>query len=256
MKNILIFQFLILFFLQGCGTSSSQTDEPLNIMIEPYSIRMLDENFSFYDQSLWEKSDWANGDPFYNGWCPEQVDINNSLLILSLDKQQCHNRQYASGEYRTKKSYMYGIYSARFQASDKNGTITSFFTYTGPAEGTQWDEIDIEILGKDPTKMQVNYWRNSHEHPYSIDLGFDASKALHTYSFVFTKESIKWYVDDKFVYSVEENHLENEDSLPCNGGKIMVNFWAAKGIEKWSGTFEENTTASVIYDFITFDALE
>lgn len=26
------------------------------------------------------------------------------------------------------------------------GTVSSFFTYTGPAHGTQWDEIDIEFL--------------------------------------------------------------------------------------------------------------
>ena len=30
--------------------------------------------------------------------------------------------------------------------------------YTGPSEGKPWDEIDIEFLGKDTTKVQFNYF--------------------------------------------------------------------------------------------------
>ena len=62
--------------------------------------------------------------------------------------------------------------------------MTSLFTYTGPAEGTQHDEIDIEFLGNDTTKMQVNYYVNGvGGHEAIINLGFDAAASAHEYAF-------------------------------------------------------------------------
>jgi len=222
----------------------------------PSYLLLFDEEFNSFDESLWQKADWAIGDPFACGWLPQNVDINNSKMTLHLTVDEAHDKPYASGEYRTVSTYMYGRYSVRMQASDLNGTITSFFTYTGAAEGTDWDEIDIEILGKDTTKMQLNYWRDGHEHPHMVDLGFDASEAMHLYSFVFLPDSLTWYVDNQEVYRVAENNLSNEDSLPVNAGKIIMNFWPATGIDDWSGHYEENSTSSVYYDEVKFEALQ
>jgi len=236
-------------FIDRNETNASQTQEVLT-----YTL-VIDENFTSYDESLWMKADWANGNPFYSAWCPEQVDINESNLTLSLVTKSCHDKEFASGEYRTLNTYMYGKYTSRFRASDLNGTISSFFTYTGSAEGTEWDEIDVEILGRDTTKVQLNYWRDGHEHPKLVELGFDASLSMHTYSFIFTPEFIEWYVDDTLVHRVDENHLENNDSLPVNEGKVILNFWAATGIDSWSGHYEDNTTSSVTYEFVSFEKL-
>ena len=235
-------------------TNTTDINETIDIQPQPVTVAqpsyqmIIDERFNSYDTSLWLKSDWANGDPFYTAWSPDRVDINNSTLTLSIEQNR-------SGEYRTLNSYMYGRYTTKFKASDINGTITSFFTYTGAAEGTAWDEIDVEIIGKDTTKMQVNYWRDGNEHPYVVDLGFDASLAMHQYSFIFTKEFIQWYVDDKLVHEVKENNLSDKDSLPVNAGKIIVNLWAATGIDSWSGHYEDNTSAKAIYEYITFEEL-
>lgn len=211
------------------------------------------DDFNDTNQTLWLKADWANGDPFYNAWCPEQIDINNSILTLTLEQKDCHSYTHASGEYRTVNTYKYGKYTARFQASDVNGTISSLFVYTGPAEGTEWDEIDIEILGKDATKVQFNYWRNGHEHPATFDLGFDASLAMHTYAFVWHPDYIEWYVDDLLMYTVTENNNSDSDSLPVNAAKIIINLWAATGIDSWSGAYTDNTTVQTLYDYVKYE---
>ena len=250
MKTIIILFILTLFY--GCGDSDFEITEGSSVV--KFST-VIDEDFESYDESLWEKSDWANGDPFYSGWLPENALISDNSLTLKLTTDDAHDKDYASAEYRSLDTYMYGRYSSRFQASDLNGTISSFFTYTGSAEGTEWDEIDIEILGKDSTKMQANYWRDGNQHPYIVDLGFDASLAMHTYSFIFLKESLSWYVDGELVYSVDENHLEDEDSLPVNAGKIIVNYWPATGIDDWSGHYEENSTSEAVYETIKFEAV-
>lgn len=237
----------ILLSLSGCGSTDSTTTATNEFNTVIY------DDFTYYDQTIWQKADWANGDPFYNGWCPEQINFDANILNIKLEKKDCNTKTHASGEYRTFNTYKYGRYSARFQASDVNGTISSLFTYTGISEGTEWDEIDIEILGKSPTKMQINYWRNGHEHPVMIDLGYDASANMHTYSFVWHQDYISWFVDNKLVYTVTENHLNDNDSLPINAGKIIINLWAATGIESWSGLYEDNTTAQASYDYVKFE---
>jgi len=244
---------MILFLLfSGCGDTEST---PSSVVVVPseFTLVFMDD-FEDYDPTLWQKSDWANGDPFYNAWCPEQVSINEGILELNLEGKECNLKTHASGEYRSLDTYKYGRYTTKFKASDTNGTISSFFTYTGASEGTQWDEIDIEILGRDPSKIQVNYWRNGKEHPLTLELGFDASLQMHTYSFIWTPEYIKWYVDFVLVHTVAENHANNDDSLPLNAGRIMMNLWAAEGIESWSGRYEDNTSTSSSYDYVKYEA--
>lgn len=55
---------------------------------------------------------------------------------------------YISGEVKTYEEFTYGRFTVRMQGADKNGTVSSFFTYwTGP-EWTQqgWNEIDVELV--------------------------------------------------------------------------------------------------------------
>ncbi len=230
-------------------------EEAIAPIDESLLTTVIDDNFDTYDTNIWMKSDWANGNPFYSGWCPEQIAFASGQVTLSLEEKSCHNLTHASGEYRTKETYQYGRYTANFKASNVNGVISSFFTYTGPAEGTEWDEIDVEILGKDSTKLQVNYWRNGKEHPVIIDLGFDASEAMHKYSFIWHPEYITWYVDDILVHTVRENNLNNDDSLPVNPSKLMMNIWAGTGIDSWSGLYTDGTNAQSIYDSVKFESL-
>lgn len=175
------------------------------------------------------------------------------MLTLNLEQKDCHSKTHASGNYQTYSTYKYGKYTVRMKASDVNGTISSMFVYTGTSDGTDHDEIDFEIFGKDPTTMQVNYWRNGNEHPQSIDLWFNASVDYHTYSFIWSSDSIKWYVDDVLVHSVNENNRNDNDSLPITAGKIMINLWAGTGIDSWTGSYTDGTTANAYYDYLKFE---
>lgn len=92
--------------------------------------------------------------------------------------------KFDCGEYCSTNNYGYGLYEVSMKPAKNTGIVSSFFTYTGPAHGTQWDEIDIEFLGKDTTKAQFNYFTNGvGGHEKVINLGFDASQGFHTYAF-------------------------------------------------------------------------
>lgn len=126
---------------------------------------------------------WSNGDMFNCTWRADNVWFDG-YLNLKIDRDYATGG-YSGGEYRTNDTFGYGMYDVSLKAIKNDGVVTSFFTYTGPSDGTVWDEIDIEILGKDTTKVQFNYYTNGvGNHEYVYDLGFDASQGFHQYGFL------------------------------------------------------------------------
>lgn len=126
------------------------------------------------------------------------------------------------------------------------GIVSSFFTYTGPSDGTQWDEIDIEFLGKDTTKVQFNYFTNGvGGHEKVINLGFDASQSYHTYAFNWQPGYITWYVDGVPKYTATSN-------IPKTPGKMMMNIWNGTGVDSWLGPYNGANPLYAYYDWVKF----
>ena len=146
------------------------------------------DNFDRDDTGRWHQANgWTNGSMFNAGWRADHVWFNGGVMGLNLDTATCPSgcsgRPYASGEYRTNDLYSYGRFETRMKAVKRSGTVTSFFTYTGPSDGQPWDEIDVEILGKNTFQMQTNYFTNGvGGHERIINLGFDASAGYHNYA--------------------------------------------------------------------------
>ena len=115
------------------------------------------------------------------------------------------------------------------KAASCPGVISSFFTYTG----WPWDEIDIEFLGDDTTRVQFNYYTSGKGgHEYIYYLGFDASESFHEYAFDWQPDSITWYVDGRPVYRATDN-------IPSHAGNIMMNLWnVADSNADWAGKFD------------------
>lgn len=181
------------------------------------------------DAVLWSKSDgWGNGGVFKSVWSANQINFAAGQMAITLSADGAQ-----SGEYRSHAAYGFGRYETTLQASGTAGTITGFFTYTGPSEGTQHHEIDIEIKGDDPTKLQVNYWTNGVEHPVTINLGFDASQGMHTYAFDWQPNKIDWYVDNVLIHS----EVGSNGALPTLPGKLMLNLWATQNAGGWSSDY-------------------
>ncbi|HEU4322325.1 MAG TPA: family 16 glycosylhydrolase [Roseiflexaceae bacterium] len=216
------------------------------------------DDMNGFNTGLFHKADgWTNGNPFNVGWRADHVTFSNSTMTLTLDNRTCpsgcSNKPYASGEYRTNSNYGYGRYEGRFKAAKGSGTVAaSLFTYTGPSDNQPWDEIDIEILGKDTTKMQTNYYTNGvGGHETMINLGFDASQGFHTYAFEWTPTSIKWYVDGVLV------HTENgsRGPLPTHASKLMMNLWPGVGVDSWLGPFNYSGPLTAQFDWVRYTPL-
>lgn len=204
------------------------------------------EDFNTYDDTTMERSDWFNGKPFDCRWVPKNTVVNNGTLTLTIDQNTTDEYRYNGAEWHTREFFGYGMYSVRMQPIRNPGVVSSFFTYTGPSDNNPWDEIDIEFLGKDTTKVQFNYYTNGvGGHEYIYDLGFDASEGYHEYGFDWQPDHITWYVDGIAVYTATEN-------LPVTPGKIMMNAWPGIGVDDWLAPYDGQTPLVAYYDWISY----
>jgi endo-1,3-1,4-beta-glycanase ExoK len=212
---------------------------------DPASLRTTAFSASFdgYDSGNWEKANWANGNPFNCGWLPDHVTFSNGSMTLKLDNTPSSGKSYSGGEYRTKDTFSYGRYEVRMKAARGSGTVSSFFTYTG----SPWDEIDVEILGKNTSQVQFNYYVNGQGgHERVVDLGFDASAGFHTYAIDWQPSSIRWYVDGVLKHSVSGG------TLPSHPQQIMMNLWNGIGVDGWLGSFNYSGPLYASYDSASY----
>lgn len=218
---------------------------------EPKLPATMYSNFRAGEAGDFFSSDgWSNGSMFNCGWYDENSYIDGDHMTLKLDKDPTGQYAYASGEFRTNEFYGYGMYECSMQPAKNDGVVSSFFTYTGESDNNPWDEIDIEILGKDTTKVQFNYFTNGQgNHEYTYDLGFDASEGYHTYGFDWQPDHITWYVDGKAVYTANQN-------IPSTPGKIMMNLWPGIGVDEWLKPFNGNVPLEAHYQWVTYQKSE
>lgn len=231
-KKILVFIGMVL-ILMGCSNQN---------MIEA---------FDDYHETLWKSADgYSNGTVFNCTWRQANVTFDDGKMALSiLEEPSGVEPIYSGGEYRTHDKYGYGLYTVKMKPAKNIGIVSSFFTYTGPSEDEPWDEIDIEFLGKDTTKVQFNYFTNGKKPngEFLYDLGFDASESYHEYGFHWQPDAITWYVDGVAVYTATKE-------IPKTPGRIMMNIWPGKGVDGWLGKYDGKTPVSAYYDKVTYES--
>ena len=202
-------------------------------------------SLDYHDSSKFDMATWSNGGMFNCTFSPNNIRFQGGQMAITIDRNW---QGYTAGEYRTKNYYGYGLFQVNMKPIKNPGVVSSFFTYTGPSDGTKWDEIDIEFLGKDTTKVQFNYYTSGQgNHEYLYNLGFDASQSFHTYGFDWRPGSITWYVDGKAVYTATRD-------IPTTPGKIMMNAWNGTGVDDWLQAYNGRTGITAYYDWASYDA--
>ena len=242
LEHTLILSIFLASFLGGCGEKEVIKNEE-NYLITDTLLAM--------DNSIWQISDgWSNGIPFLSGWCAENIVFDSVGMNIELETRSCSGEAYASGEYRTQELFSYGRVEVEMKAARGDGIVSSLFFYTGESDGNVHEEIDVEILGIDPSKMQVNYWTEEsgieQEHPTFVDLGFDASQDYNLYAIEWRVNSINWYVNNILVHTEDGS----KGPLPKLNMRMFVNLWACNA-SIWCGNFD-NTILPVQANYRNF----
>lgn len=179
----------------------------------------------------------------------EVLDENGKLLVLNPNKDYT----FYGCELTGKEQFKYGRFEAKMKMAAISGTVSSMFLYYDNSyqNGEEpWNEIDIEILGKDPTKWQSNIItregnpsikkNTSSEviHPFN----YDATNEFHLYAIIWTPEYIAWEVDsvevrrDTLGMSRGANADGDQVKFMTEQQTLRFNLWASK-TPSWTGKF-------------------
>ena len=162
-------------------------------------------------------------------------------------------KPYKGAEIYSNQSYHYGRYEMRMRAAKGSGVLSTFFTYKNGSEqnGVFWEEIDIEIFGKNnATQWQSNVIIGTNRpttktegvHTAPASLG----DAYHTYVLEWTPNYIAWFVDGAEIRRINGGQFVTSLNSPQS---LRFNLWAAN-IPEWVGPWNPNILP--VYQFVDY----
>ncbi len=216
-------------------------------------IRGFSEHFLAAPTQGWHIANYRFSHPaFDTDWSHANLRFEHGLHLSLTPQTGAENRFVGASVRRDTRSH-YGRYEAMLHPAKGAGIVTGFFTYTGPHYGTQHDEIDIEFLGQDTTRMQIAWFVDGVLHSRQIPLGFDAADRPRAYAFDWHPDRLRWYADGKLVFEV----TEDDTPLPKEPGYLFANLWAAdKSVQNWAGLALDGASATAYVGHMSFTPLQ
>jgi endo-1,3-1,4-beta-glycanase ExoK len=219
--------------------SSNDSVGAMQVALSPTPSQAPSIDLSNWNNTtLWKRANNYANTGWDNDWNAQQAVANGADLTITLDNigcpTACVNKPYKSDEMVSASTYGYGLYEVDMQTANVPGLNTAFFTYIDPTGQGLNDEIDVEILSKNPSQLSTNFYtKGKDELQHTVNLGFDSSAALHHYGINWTPNAIQWFVDGKVVWSGSATQY----SLPTTPTKMELNLWTAGSLSSWLGPF-------------------
>lgn len=193
--------------------------------------------FEDFDEPLskkrWYVSDgWTNGEWQDCHWSGEAVQVQDGTLTLfHIPPAADDDRPPLCGEVQTQTFFHYGTFEARIRTPRESGLNASVFTYTGPVHGDPHDEIDVEILTREPGEMTVNTYVAGDQHNGTVvpsETAFDDE--FRTVGFRWAPDGITWYLEGQEVHRTAPG-----SPLPDHPQKLLMSFWSTTTLTSWMG---------------------
>ncbi len=205
-------------------------------------IDIYHDCFDSFNDKIWSKvheTFSANLAEFHD----ENIEIKESLCNLWLRNTPGEKRAYSAASFLSRESLKYGRFETELRATKGVGIVTAFFLH----RNNPWQEIDIELLGKDTTKVLLNVYYNPGDSgtvfnygnrgtPIVFDLGFDASMDYHTYTIEWNPFEIAWYVDNSLIH---RRTTWSPTPIPDLDLKLYCSVWAPSSTEL-AGTLDQS----------------
>jgi hypothetical protein len=160
-------------------------------------------------------------------------------------------KDYKGAELRTIDSYVYGRFEVCYKSVKGSGTLATFFLYHDFTTSTaDWNEIDLEILGRYSDDLQFTtitpYQSIQNSHTY---VNFNPADDYHVYAFEWTPDYVAWFVDGEELYRQTGDHI----STLTRAQKIMMNIWAPDNADSWTGEWNPDILPLfAYYDWVSY----
>lgn len=240
-RSILTFAFS--FMLGASGSGALAQDKPAGSSFV--------EEFDHLDTSFWYVSDgWSNGAHQNCTWSKTQVRVEGGKVHLGFEAGNAGDRKYVCGEIQTRARYGHGTYEVRMKAGQGSGLNSAFFTYIGPTDKQPHDEIDFEVLGKNPGQVQVNQYVSAKGgNEKLVDLKNNADEAFNDFAFIWEEGRLRYFLNGKLVHEVTD-----ASKIPSNPQKIFLSLWASDTLSNWMGPFSYEGARSMEVERVAFTA--
>ena len=197
----------------------------------------VDRFQSLNEAERWAISDgWSNGAWTANDWRRQQLHVGDGGLSITLaaSTDRDADKPFASGEISTHQMFRRGYFEARFRMPRGSGLVAGVFTFARPSGPESWNEIDMEILGRDTRRLELTIYSAGQERKHIVALPFDAAEDFHTYAFDWRADSIRWYVDGQLVHEARGADVEAMDQPQ----RFIVNLWNSEQLGAWVGPID------------------
>jgi len=221
------------------------------------------DDFDTLDGSAWQLQTFT-----FDGneaqFSTENAHVRDGILAISLTQAPSGSaKPYLGVEMRSAKTLTYGKVSTRMRFATGSGVVSSLVLFYTPYPNCDWNEIDIEHLGKSSTSIQLNamvYKGTPVENctssvsptqdPQIAPLGFDAESEFHVYDIEWTPRGVKYFADGNLLREWTANIALLR--LPAT---ILLTIWASSE-PSWAGALSSTsapTSAEIdwikVYDY-------
>lgn len=185
---------------------------------------------------------------------PVKNDSNNG------NNEQVDNKvyKYYGAELLTKQTFKYGRFEAKMKMAYAPGCISSMFLYYNDSymgNGKRWNEIDIEVIGKDDMGFQTNIISGTANSKVTseqmIPLSSKVNEDYHIYAMEWTPDYISWSLDGKEVRRTDlSSDRKYQVSSMVENQSLRFNLWASKNTS-WVGSMSsKNIPITQYIDYV------
>ncbi len=195
----------------------------------------------------------------------KQETVTPPTNITEYERAETAKYNFYGAELLSKESFKYGKFEAKMKMAYAPGCISSMFLYYNNSYkgGTEiWNEIDIEVIGKEPNGFQSNIITGKKEKQITTEsvhkFATPVSNDFHLYTVEWTPDYVAWYFDGELIRKNDSsNDPKKQVEALVESQSLRFNIWSSKS-EAWVGPLnEKNIPISQEIDYIkVYDYVE
>ena len=214
---------------------------------DPFVLDWQDD-FDTLDSASWQLQTFTFGGNEAQ-FTPDNAAVADGVLTIRLTANPASTTEpYWGVEMRSAKTLTYGKVSARMRFAAGSGVVSGLVLFYTPYPNCNWNEIDIEHLGKTAGSSQLNaqvYLGTPNpnctnsvaptQDPQVVDLGVDAEADFHQYDIEWTPAGVRTLIDGRLLrtWTAHADLL----NLPET---ILFTIWASSSAS-WAGPLKDTS---------------